>query len=105
MCACSTGTELPTQVSGTWQRVQGEGIIEIKLAREPLSLTVAGNTYPATIQSIDKGSYSIHLNVETDPGHSEEWVLRQVWDDNGSNYTLSLNHNGTNEKLVSAQRS
>lgn len=105
MCACSTGTELPTQVSGTWQRAQGEGTIEIMLDREPLSLTMGGKTYPATIKSIDTGSYSIHLNVETEPGHSEEWILRQVWDDNGSSYALSLNHKGINEKLVSAQRS
>ncbi|MGD8243323.1 MAG: hypothetical protein PVF55_02990 [Desulfobacterales bacterium] len=105
LIGCGSGNDLPVQVSGTWQRAQGEGSVEINLAKEPLFLNLDGKTFPTSIKSVDTGSYAMHLNVETEPGQFEEWILRQVWDDNGSSFTLSLNHNGTNENLVSGQRS
>jgi hypothetical protein len=102
---CSSGKDLPTQISGTWHRAQSDGTIEINLVQEPLSMILAGKSYPATIKTIDNGAYSIHLNVETETGQPEEWVLRQIWDDNGTNFSLSFNHNGTYEKLVHGQQS
>lgn len=102
---CSSGKDLPTQISGTWQRAQGDGTIEINLVQEPLSMVLDGKSYPTTIKNIDKGAYSLHLNVETEAGQLEEWVLRQIWDDNGTNFSLSFNHNGSHEKLVHGQQS
>jgi hypothetical protein len=102
---CSSGNDLPSQISGAWQQAEGKGIVEINLVKEPLSVMLDSKLFPARIKSIKKGSYSMHLDVETEPGHFEEWILRQVWDDNGSSFTLSLNHNGTEERLVSRQQS
>jgi hypothetical protein len=102
---CSTGEDLQAQVSGMWQRSPGDGAIEIHLGQEPLFLKVDGKQYPASIKSVDKGSYSMHLDVETAPGHKDEWILRQVWDDNGSDFKLSLQHDGTAETLVARQTS
>lgn len=102
---CNRGGDLPGQVSGTWQRAQGEGAVEIHLAQEPLFLKVDGRSLPTSIKSVDTGSYSMHLDVETQPGHREEWILRQIWDDNGSDFALSLRHGGTDEKLVAGHTS
>jgi hypothetical protein len=104
-CSSSSSTDLPKDLSGTWQRAKGDGNVEIHLAKEPMSVTMDGKTYPASITKVDNGSYSLHIKVENDGGQPEEWILRQVWNDNGSDYSLALIHGGTHEKLVSKQHS
>lgn len=100
----SSSTDLPKDLSGTWQRAKGDGTVEIHLSKEPLSVTMDGKTFPATITKVDNGSYSMHIKVEN-AGKPDEWILRQVWNDNGSDYSLAFIHDGTNEKLVSKQHS
>jgi len=102
---CSGGNQdLTKDISGTWQRDKGEGTVEIHLAKDPLSVTLDGKTFPATITKVDNGSHSLHIKVENS-GKPEEWILRQVWNDNGSDYTVAFIHDGTHEKLVSKQHS
>jgi hypothetical protein len=102
---CGKKEKLETQISGSWQRTQGEGTVEIKLDKSPMSLVFDGKTYAATIDKVDKGLSSVHLKVTTDNGTPEEWVLHQVWNDNGSTFKLAFRHNGTQETLVPAGRS
>ena len=103
-CSGGASKDLTKDISGTWQRVNGDGTVNIHLSQEPLTVTVGGKTFPATITKVDNGSYSLHIKVEND-GKPEEWILRQVWNDNGSDYTVAFIHDGTNEKLVSKQHS
>ncbi len=100
LIGCGNGENLPTQISGTWQRAEGDCNVQISLAAEPNTITLDGHAYPATIDKVNTGSYSVHLKVETETGKAEEWTIRQVWDDNGSSFSLAFNHNGTQEKLV-----
>lgn len=102
---CASEEKIETQISGSWQRTEGDGTIEIKLDNSPISLVFDGKTYAATIDKVDKGHNSVHLKVATDNGTSEEWILQQVWNDNGSSFKLAFLHNGTREILVSAKRS
>ncbi|MEE4602665.1 MAG: hypothetical protein V2J65_15390 [Desulfobacteraceae bacterium] len=99
LIGCSGGEKIQSQISGTWQRTQGEGTVEINLANDPKSLKIGGQTYSATIDKVDKGSHSIHLKVETTAGQMEVWSLRQIWDDNGSSFKIAFNRNGTQETL------
>jgi hypothetical protein len=103
--ACSSEQDMPTQISGTWQRSEGTGTVEIDLVQEPPLLKIDGKAYPTTIAKIDKGAQSVHLNVTADNGQPEVWILHQQWNDNGSTFTLSLIHNGTHEKLVNKKQS
>jgi hypothetical protein len=106
LIGCSSGGEnLPTQISGTWQRAEGDCNVQISLAAEPKTVTLDGHAYPVTIDKVNAGSYSVHLKVETETGKAEEWIIRQVWDDNGSSFSLAFNHNGTQEKLVNCGHS
>ena len=100
LIGCGNGENLPTQISGTWQHAEGDCNVQINLAAEPKTVTLDGHAYPATIDKVNTGSYSVHLKVETETGKAEEWIIRQVWDDNGSSFSLAFNHNGTQEKLV-----
>jgi hypothetical protein len=104
-CSSNSSTDLPKDMSGTWQRAKGDGVVEINLVKEPMSLTMDGKTYPASIVKVDNGSYSMHIKVENGASQPEEWILREVWNDNGSEYTLAFIHEGTNEKLVSKKNS
>jgi len=105
LIGCSSGENLPTQISGTWQRAEGDGNIEISLATESKTVSFDGQSYVATIDKIDNGANSVHLKVETKTGQTEEWTIRQVWDDNGTSFSLAFNHNGTQEKLVNGGHS
>lgn len=102
---CGSNEKLETQISGSWQRTQGDGTVEINLDKNPISLVFDGKTYAATIDKVDMGQNSVHLKVATDNGASEEWILHQIWNDNGSTFKLAFRHNGTQEMLVSAGRS
>lgn len=102
---CGNGEKLETQLSGSWKRVQGDGTVEINLEKSPPSLVFDGKSYPATISKVDKGKNSVHLKVTTENGTSQEWLLHQIWNDNGSTFKLAFSHNGTQETLVSAGKS
>jgi len=93
------GGDLPKQISGTWQRTAAEGNIEINLVTEPKTLKLDGQSYTATIEKIDTGANSVHLKVDTGDGHTEEWTIRQIWDDNGTDFSLGFIRNGSQEKL------
>jgi hypothetical protein len=106
LLACSSGgDDLPKQISGTWQRSGGNGTIEIDLVKTPVVLKVDGQAYSASIAKVDNGVHSVHLSVQNGSGQPEEWILRQVWNDNGSDFTLAFIHNGAHEKLVSMKQS
>ena len=99
---CGSEEKLETQISGSWQRTQGDGTLVIDLEKSPISVVFDGKTYVATIDKVDMGTDSVHLKVTTESGTSEEWILHQVWDDNGSTFKLAFRHNGTQETLVPA---
>lgn len=99
LIGCSSGKNLQSQVSGTWQRTQGEGIVEINLEKSPNSLKFREKLYSATIEKIDMGNFKVYLKVETTAGQTEDWTLHQIWDDNGSSFKLAFSHNGTKEIL------
>ena len=99
LIGCSGGKNLQSQVSGTWQRTQGEGTVEINLEKSPNSLKINDKIYLATIEKIDKGKFSVYLKVENTAGQIEDWILQQMWNDNGSSFKIAFNRNGTKEIL------
>ena len=101
LIGCSGGKTLQSQVSGTWERTQGGGTIEINLEKNPASLKIDDKIYPTTIGKIDKGKYSVYLKVENTAGQTEDWILQQIWDDNGSSFKIAFSRNGTKEILES----
>ena len=97
---CGSNADLATQISGKWKPLQGEGIVDINLAKEPKSMTIDGHAFNAVVENIDKGSNTVQVRVETEAGKTEVWSIHQVWNDNGSTFKLNLRHNGTTKTLV-----
>ena len=102
---CSGGGKLQEQVSGMWKRTQSEGVVAINLATESKSLVIDGKTYPAAIENVDDGAYLIRLKVQPESEPAQTWTLRQVWNNNGSDFKLVFSHNGTEETLEKGTRS
>jgi hypothetical protein len=102
---CGSEASLETQISGTWQRTQGNGTVDINLINEPKSLVFDGHTYKAVVEKADKGTLTTLVKVEIETDKTEVWSIRQVWNDNGSAFKLAFRHNGTTETLVAAGQS
>ncbi len=99
LTSCSGDGKLQDQVSGTWKRAQSDGVVAINLANESKSLVIDGKTFPASIENVDNGAYLIRLKVQTESKPAETWTLRQVWNNNGSDFKLVFSHNGIEETL------
>lgn len=102
---CGSSANMEAQISGKWKPVQGHDIMAINLDQNPKTLTLDGHTFKAEVESIDKGSSTMHLKVATADGKSEVWSIRQMWDDNGSTFKLAFRHDGTTETLVPINQS
>lgn len=102
---CSSGPDMESQLTGKWQRTQGEGTVDINLAGSTKTVALDGHTFPAVVEKIDKGTFTVKLKVEVAAGKSEEWSLTQRWNDNGSSFKIAFRHNGTTETLVPAGQS
>ena len=102
---CGSDVNMEAQISGKWKPIKENSIVDINLAQDPKTLIVDGHTYKAVVENIDKGSSTMQVKVETESGKSEVWIIRQVWDDNGSTFKLAFRHNGTTKTLVPAEKS
>ncbi len=96
-CSGGSGNKL-AEISGIWKRGNDGTTIEINLAGEQNFLKIGKKTVAATVKSVQDDVIS--LDVKTDNGQTEKWTLRQVWDDNGSSFSLAFRHNGTNDNLT-----
>ena len=68
LIGCSSAENFQSQFSGTWDRTQGEGTVEIHPGKENISLKINDKTYSAAIDKIDKGNFIVYLKVETTAG-------------------------------------
>jgi len=105
IAACGSSSDLATQVSGQWRNEKGNDAVNIKLTKDTSSLTINGQTFKGTVETIDNGSNTVHVKVATKDGSTEVWSLQQVWNDNGSAFKLMLRRNGTTETLIPVEHS
>jgi len=97
---CAGAEKMEKQISGKWQQPENKQVVAINLATESKSISIGEKTYPATIEKVDEGAFTVSLKVKTESGPEETWTLRQVWNDNGSDFKLVFSHNGAQETLV-----
>lgn len=103
--SCAGSEKIEKQISGKWQPPEGKEVVAINLATESKSISIGEKTYPATIEKVDEGAFTVSLKVKTESGPEETWTLRQVWNDNGSDFKLVFNRNGSQETLVHGTQS
>jgi hypothetical protein len=98
---CSSGKQkLLTDVSGIWNRDQDAGTVQFDLTGENKTLELDGKSYSATIDKVNMDRLEVDLKVKNGEAQSEMWSIRQVWDDNGTEYKLVFDHDGQKENLA-----
>lgn len=98
---CSGKNKLLKEVSGQWQDNQDHTLVEIHLLGNDKSVTVDGHHYPVSIEKVEMINYLVQLKVQNGSAEPESWTIKELWDENGASYKLSLNHNnGRKEVLV-----
>ena len=99
-CGCSGKNKLLQEVSGQWQDSQNQTVVDIRLVGDSKSVTVGGHPYPVSIEKVELINYLVKLKVQNGAPEPESWTIMELWDENGSSFKLSFNHNGQSEVLV-----
>ena len=97
---CSSSKNIVSEMSGTWKSDKINEPIKINFSGEQKAIEIGGNTVPVTINKIDKGAYLVMMDAKPASGNAALWSLRQVWDDNGSSFTIKFDHDGVEETLI-----
>ena len=96
-CSGGSANKL-ADISGIWKGGNDGTMVEINLAGEQKFLKIGDKTVEAMVKSVQNDLIS--LDVKLDNGQTEKWTLMQVWNDNGSTFSLAFNHNGSRDKLT-----
>ena len=93
----SGGGDKLADISGVWKGNDCNCEIVIDLANDTKTMTIDKQKLAVVVKEIvdDK----LILSVSDGNGKNEDWELIQVWDDNGSTFSLALIHNHKREKL------
>ena len=102
---CSSKGDLLKEVSGLWQNNQNQGTVEIKLTDNGNLLKIDGKPYPVKVDKVEMDRYQVNLKVQNGASEPEMWTLRQVWNDNGTDFKLAFNHSGKKEILTPKKKS
>ncbi len=105
LTGCSSKGDILKEVSGIWQNNQNQGTVEIKLTNNGNLLKIDGKSYPITVDKVEMDKYQVNLKVQNGGSEPELWTLREVWNDNGTDFKLSFNHSGKKEILVPKEKS
>ncbi len=103
LSGCSSHTDLLNDVSGVWEKLNGDQKTEevhINLAGESKTVVIDGQSYPAEVETISMDNFQVKLKVQNVNGEAQTWTIRQVWQDNGSDFNLALYRAGKKETLT-----
>lgn len=103
-CSDNKG-DILKQVSGQWQDTQDNSQVKIQLTGDSKSITVKGQTYPVTVDSVEPMNYVVSLKVQNGSAQPESWKLQQIWNEGGDGFKLAFFRNGQKDMLVSGNQS
>jgi hypothetical protein len=97
---CGGKQDIVSQMTGTWKSDKGGYPVKINLTGNDKSIEIDGKTVPVKVKNVDKGEYQVTVAATSLAGKTSEWSLIQVWNDNGSNFTIKFKHDGMEEPLA-----
>ena len=97
---CSGKNKLLNEVSGQWQDSQNHSVVDIHLIGDDKTVTVGGQPYPVSVEKVEMINYLVQLKVQNGNAEPQNWTLKELWDENGSRFKLSFDHDGVSEVLV-----
>ena len=99
---CGSNGSIMSEMTGTWKSVKDGAAIRIDLSGEKKSVEIGGNAIPVTIKKVNESGYIVRVEAHLADGNTSEWTFRQVWNENGSSFTIKFDHNGEIETLTHA---
>lgn len=97
---CGGKTNMLSEMNGTWKSDKGGDFIKINLSGEQKTIETGSNTVPITVKKVDEGTYIVTVDAKSANGKTSEWSFMQVWNDNGSTFSIKFNHDGEEETLT-----
>ncbi len=97
---CGETKSMMSEMTGTWKSDKNNEPIRIDFSGKQKAIEIGSSTVPVKINNVDEGSYMVKIDATLANGNAAVWSLRQVWDDNGSSFTIKFNHDGVEETLT-----
>ena len=97
---CSNQKNMMSEMTGTWKSDKNKEPIRINFSGEQMAIEIGSNAVPVTVNKVDEGACWIKVDAKPANGNAAVWSLMQVWDDNGSSFTIRFNHDGVEETLT-----
>ncbi|MFH1980805.1 MAG: hypothetical protein ABIL58_03065 [Pseudomonadota bacterium] len=97
---CSNKKNIVSEMTGTWKSDKNAEPIKIDLSGEQKAIVIGTNSVPVTVTNVDEGTNIVKVDAKPANGNAAVWSLRQVWNDNGSSFTIIFDHDGVEEKLT-----
>lgn len=102
---CSKKGDILKEISGQWTDSQDNSPVEIQLAGDSKSITVKGQTFPVTVESVEMMNYVVSLKVQNGSEKPESWRLQQIWNEGGDAFKIAFLHDGQKNMLISKGQS
>ena len=80
-------------------------MVEINLAGSNKSMKINGKSYSLTVDKVEMDRYQVDLKVENGGMATELWTLREVWNDNGTDFKLAFDHGDKKDTLIHKENS
>jgi hypothetical protein len=97
---CGNQGNMISEMSGTWRSDKNSELIRINLSGDQKAIEIGSSSVPVAINEVDEGAYVIRMDANPANGDATVWSLKQIWDDNGSSFTLQFSHDGVEETLT-----
>ncbi len=102
LVGCGGRVDLQKQMSGVWRDRLSHEVVEVHLDGKTKTITLAGHTYNAVVENLDKDKGQIKVKVKNGSNAPEHWLLTQMWVDS-DNFDIVLER-GKHEKEVLEKR-
>jgi len=99
---CGGQDNILSEMTGTWKSDKASTPVKINLSGPQKTVEIGEKTVPVTVKKVDEGSYTVILDAKPANGKTMEWSFREVWNDNGSAFTIKFDHDGEEETLSRA---
>ena len=97
---CGGKDNMMSEMTGTWKSDKSSSPIKINLSAEKKNIEIGDTTVPVTIKKVDESAYVLTVDAKTANGKTAAWSFRQVWNSNGSTFTIKFDHDGEEETLT-----
>lgn len=95
-CSTSNNSDF-ANLDGTWQNPLNQQKVVLKISGDHKTIAIGDKTLLVTIKKVDVDIFTIRVSDKT--LGEKDWSLWRVWNDNGSSFTINLEHDGTVDSL------